>query len=141
MIYSMKQSSVGIVAVLVAALAVPIHGIAASEPVMADPAVLGELNSQLGSKTTAPSQLPLAVSSSAASPTDVRNIPSISGQYSIGGKTVLPYIGAGFSGGYGSELNRSLGGAPPIQNDVGLRSHFGQNVSPNEFRLGVHIPF
>ncbi|MEO8340117.1 MAG: hypothetical protein ABI604_10435 [Nitrospirota bacterium] len=140
----MKQSSVGIVAVLVAALAVPIHGIAASEPVMADLAVLGAPNSQLASSTpttTGPSQPPLALSSSAASSTDVQDIPSIHGRYSLGGRTLLPYIGAGFAGGYGSEFNRSLNGAPPTQSDVGLRSQFGQIVSPNEFRLGVHIPF
>ncbi|MEP6933216.1 MAG: hypothetical protein ABI988_04650 [Nitrospirota bacterium] len=140
----MKQSSVGIVAVLVAALAVPIHGIAASEPVMADLAVLGAPNSQLASSmptTTGPSQPPLALSSSAASSTDVQDIPSIHGHYSLGGRTLLPYIGAGFAGGYGSEFNRSLNGAPPTQSDVGLRSQFGQIVSPNEFRLGVHIPF
>jgi hypothetical protein len=144
MIGNMKQSSVGVMVVLVAALAVPIQGVAASDPVMVDSAVLGEPSNQRTSstpKSNVPTPPPLAVPSDAASSADVRDIPSISGRYSIGGRTLLPYIGAGFSGGYSSEFGRSLAVVPPTQNDVGLRSQFGQSVSPNEFQLGVRIPF
>ena len=144
MIDNMKQSSAGIVMVLVVALAASIQGITAPDRVVADSPVFAEPNNQPSSstpKTTAPSQPPLAVPSAAASSADVRDIPSISGRYAIGGRTLLPYIGAGFSGGYSSEFNRSLGGASSTQSDFGLRSQFGQNVSPNEFQLGVRIPF
>ena len=144
MIGNMKQSSAGIVMVLVAALVAPIQGIAASDPVMVDSAVLGDSSSQLASsapETTIPNQPPLAVPSAAASSADVRDIPSISGRYAIGGRTLLPYIGAGFSGGYSSEFGRSLAVVPPTQNDFGLRSQFGQSVSPNEFQVGIRIPF
>ncbi|TKB56981.1 MAG: hypothetical protein E8D49_15260 [Nitrospira sp.] len=140
----MKQSSAGIVMVLVAALVAPIQGIAASDPVTVDSAVLVDSSSQLASsapETAIPSQLPLAVPPAAASSADVRDIPSISGRYAIGGRTLLPYLGAGFAGGYNSEFNRSLSGAPPSQSEFGLRSQFGQSVSPNEFQLGVRIPF
>ena len=138
----MKQYSAGVAVLLVAALAVPIQGIAAQDRV--DSAVLGETSSQPSSstpKTNGPSQPPIALPSTAASSVDVRDIPSISGLYAIGGKTLVPYIGAGFSGGYSSEFNRSLAVVPPTQNDLGLRSQFGQSVSPNEFQLGVRIPF
>ncbi len=144
MIDGMKQCRAWAVVALFVALAVPIQGIAASDHAMADSAVLGEPNSELASstpKTTDPSQPPLAVPSASASSADVREIPSISGRYAIGGRTLLPYIGAGFAGGYNSEFNRSLSGAPPAQSDFGLRSQFGQSVSPNEFQLGVRIPF
>ncbi len=144
MIGNMKQSSAGIVMVLVLALAASIQGIAAPDRVVADSAVFAEPNNQPSSSTpkiTAPSQPPLAVPSASASSADVRDIPSISGRYAIGGRTLLPYIGAGFSGGYGSEFNRSLAGVSPTQSDFGLRSQFGQSVSPNEFQLGVRIPF
>ena len=145
MIGSMKQSSAGIMMVLVAALAVSIQGIAAPDRVVADSPVFAEPNNQPSSSTpktiVVPTQPPIAVPSVAASSADVRDIPSISGRYSIGGKTLLPYIGAGFSGGYGSEFGRSLTVVPPTQNDFGLRSQFGQSVSPNEFQLGVRIPF
>ena len=145
MMNHMKLYGAGIVMLLVAALTAPIPGIAASDRVVADSAVLGEPNSELASgtpKTNVPNQPPPTVPSAAASSSaDVRDIPSISGRYSIGGRTLWPYIGAGFSGGYNSELNRSLGGVPPTQSDLGLRSQFGQSVSPNEFQLGVRIPF
>ena len=141
---SMKHSSAGIVIVLVAALAVSIQGIAAPDPVVADSPVFAESNNQPSSSTpkiTAPSQPPIVAPSTEAASADVRDIPSISGRYSIGGRTLLPYIGAGFSGGYSSEFGRSLAVVPPSQSDFGLRSQFGQSVSPNEFQLGVRIPF
>jgi hypothetical protein len=144
MIDRMKQYRAWAVPALLVALAVHFQGIAASDHAMADSAVLGEPNSELASstpKTTAPSQLPPTAPSASASSADVRDIPSISGRYAIGGRTLLPYIGAGFAGGYNSEFNRSLSGAPPSQSEFGLRSEFGQSVSPNEFQLGIRIPF
>ena len=140
----MKQYCAGLAMVLIAALAAPIQSIAASDPVMVDSAVLGDSSSQLASsapETAIPSQPPIVAPSTEAASADVRDIPSISGRYSIGGRTLLPYIGAGFSGGYSSEFGRSLAVVPPSQSDFGLRSQFGQNVSPNEFQLGVRIPF
>lgn len=140
----MKQSSVRVVVISVAALVASIQGIAAPDRAMADSAVLVEPNGQLASgiaKTNVPSQPPLVAPLAAAPTLDIRDIPSINGRYSIGGSTLLPYIGAGFSGGYSSEFNRSLSGPPITQNDLGLRSQFGQSVSPNEFQLGVRIPF
>ena len=144
MIHSMKLYCAGIAMVLVAALVAPIQSIAASDPVLADSAIFGDSNSQpasIISKTDVPDHSPLAVPSDAASSADIRDIPSISGRYFIGGRTLLPYVGAGFSGGYSSEFGRSLAVVPPSQNDFGLRSQFGQSVSPNEFQLGVRIPF
>jgi hypothetical protein len=52
-----------------------------------------------------------------------------------------PYIGAGFGNGYGSDLERSLNGGPSIQTDPGLRSLFGQGLAPNEFQMGIRLPF
>lgn len=76
-----------------------------------------------------------------APPTIFREIPSISGRFSVGGRAIMPYLGAGFGGGHTSELNRSLTGPPPVQSDAGLRSQFGQGFSPNEFQMGLRIPF
>ena len=144
MIGNMKQSNIGVMVVMVAALAVSIQGIVAPDCVLADSSAFAEPNDQPSlstPETTAPSQPPLAVPSASVSSADVRDIPSISGRYAIGGRTLLPYIGAGFAGGYNSEFNRSLSGAPPSQSEFGLRSQFGQSVSPSEFQLGVRIPF
>jgi hypothetical protein len=70
-----------------------------------------------------------------------RDIPSISGRYSVRGTTVMPYLGAGFSNGYTSDLDRSLNSGASSQTDTHLRSLFGQNLAPNEFQMGVRIPF
>lgn len=70
-----------------------------------------------------------------------RDIPSISGHYAVGGRAVMPYVGVGFGGGYTSDVNRSLAGSLPAPTEFGLRSQFGQGFSPNEFQLGLRIPF
>lgn len=70
-----------------------------------------------------------------------RDIPSVSGKYSIRGTTVMPYVGAGFGNGYPSDVDRSLNTPAPTTGDAGLRSQFGQNISPNEFQIGVRFPF
>ena len=127
-----------------AALAVPTQSVAGRDRIETDSATIGEATSQLSSgmlKNDLPIQPPAAASSMPLSSSGFREIPSISGRYAIGGTTLLPYIGAGFSGGYSSELNRSLGGASPTLSDIGLRGQFGQSVSPNEFQMGIRIPF
>jgi len=70
-----------------------------------------------------------------------RDVPSLSGRYSAGSMTFLPYIGAGFGAGYNSELDRTF--APNLQpqhslNAGGLQ---GQGMVPNEFQMGIRIPF
>lgn len=70
-----------------------------------------------------------------------RDVPSISGAYSLAGTTLRPYVGAGFSNGYATDLDRSLNIAPASQADTGLRGMLGQNMAPSEFQWGVRIPF
>ena len=70
-----------------------------------------------------------------------RDVPALSGRYSAGNMTFLPYIGAGFGAGYNSELDRTF--APNLQpqhslNAGGLQ---GQGMVPNEFQMGIRIPF
>ena len=144
MMYNMKQYIAVASMVLIAVLAATSQGVAGWDHATAGSAAPGEKSSQLSSNTVSndvPSQFPIVAPSASASPPDVRDVPSISGRYLLGGKTLLPYLGAGFSGGYGSEFNRSLGGVPPALSDFGLRSQFGQSVSPNEFQIGIRIPF
>ena len=66
-----------------------------------------------------------------------RDVPSINGRYSVGDMTLLPYIGAEFGVGYTSELDRSS--APSVQHQQNATS--GQSAVPNEFQMGVRIPF
>lgn len=73
----------------------------------------------------------------------VRMIPTLSKQLSVGGATLEPYIGAGFGGGYATDLDRSLNAAPNSSGsfDSGLKSLFGQSLIPNEVQLGIRLPF
>jgi hypothetical protein len=73
----------------------------------------------------------------------VRTIPTLSKQLSVGGTTLEPYIGAGFGGGYATDLDRSLNAAPISSGsiDSGLKSLFGQSLIPNEVQLGVRLSF
>lgn len=144
MMKNMRHHRATALVVLLAALAVSTQtGAARDRLVAASPAGV-EMNSglvQSALKNDVPLQPQGALPSQSASSTIFRDIPSISGRYSLGGRTIMPYVGAGFGGGYASELNRSLGGAPPTPTDSGLRSQFGQGFSPNEFQMGVRIPF
>ena len=70
-----------------------------------------------------------------------RDIPSISGNYTVKGTRIMPYIGAGFGHGYTSDVDRSLNSSPSIQTDLGLRSMLGQGLTPSEFQMGLRIPF
>jgi len=70
-----------------------------------------------------------------------RDIPSLSRNSLGGGSKLTPYIGAGFGSGYASDLDRSLSGGASTQTDSGSRSHLGQGITPNEFQMGIRIPF
>ena len=70
-----------------------------------------------------------------------RDLPSISGNYTVKGRRIMPYIGAGFGHGYTSDVDRSLNSSPIGQTDPGLRSLFGQGLTPSEFQMGLRIPF
>lgn len=85
--------------------------------------------------------------SSAAMPVEnlviLRTLPTVSKQILLGGTTLLPYIGAGFGGGYVTELDRSLNSASSISSNTfnsGLKN-ISQGLLPNEVQLGVRFPF
>jgi hypothetical protein len=74
----------------------------------------------------------------------LRTIPTLSKQISVGGTTLLPYIGAGFGGGYATELDRSLNTLQSASSgsfNAGLKNLFGQQLIPNEVQLGIRFPF
>ncbi|OGW49722.1 MAG: hypothetical protein A2V62_12055 [Nitrospirae bacterium RBG_19FT_COMBO_58_9] len=132
------------VSLLFAVLAGPPEAVAVEARVAGDsPALLSTTQSlSLGrsvNDVTVPSSAALPLSSPRSE--IFRDIPSISGRYSVGGRTILPYLGAGFGGGYTSEFNRSFGAPSSLQSDAGLRSQLGQGLSPNEFQMGLRIPF
>jgi hypothetical protein len=92
-------------------------------------------------KKSTPGQAPSTTAGQSSSATVLRDVPSISGRYSVGGTTLMPYLGAGFGSGYASELDRSLNSPLSTSTDTGLRSQFGQSLTPNELQMGIRIPF
>ena len=76
----------------------------------------------------------------------MRTIPTISAQFAVGRTTMIPYLGAGFGGGYATEFDRSLHTLPVTASGlslttVGLRNLFGPHLVPNEVQLGIRLPF
>ncbi len=74
----------------------------------------------------------------------LRTLPTVSKPISVGGTTLVPYIGAGFGGGYATELDRSLNTAQSASSgsfNAGLKNLFGQQLIPNEVQLGIRFPF
>jgi hypothetical protein len=74
----------------------------------------------------------------------LRTIPTLSKPILVGGTTLVPYIGAGFGGGYATELDRSLNTAPSASSgsfNAGPKNLFGQQLVPNEVQLGIRFPF
>jgi hypothetical protein len=71
----------------------------------------------------------------------VRQTPTLSGRLEINKQTLLPYIGAGFGGGFVTERDRAFGpsSVSPQQNPLG--ESLGKGPMPNEFQMGVRIPF
>ncbi len=71
----------------------------------------------------------------------VRQTPTLSGRLEINRQTLRPYIGAGFGGGFVTERDRAMGpsSVTPQQNLFG--ESLGKTVMPNEFQMGLRIPF
>lgn len=72
-----------------------------------------------------------------------RQVPTITGRVSMGDTTLMPYLGAGFGGGFASDLNRATtrDSASSSQDDRSLRDLLGKNLVPNEVHVGIRIPF
>ena len=62
--------------------------------------------------------------------------PKLMGRYSWNGQTIMPYVGLGFSHGEPTDMNRTI-----ILEDRILRQGFGQTMTPNDFQLGLRLPF
>lgn len=76
----------------------------------------------------------------------LRTIPTLSTQIAVGDTTFIPYLGAGFGGGYATEFDRSLHTLSAASSGFssttpGLRNLFGPHLVPNEVQLGIRFPF
>jgi len=106
----------------------------ADEPVQEYPALSG-LRSQDGP------QLSDGASAAEAKQDLIRQAPSISGRFQVHDQTFLPFVGAGFSAGYASERDRALGTDLSSQSSGLFGNGLSKGFMPNEFQMGIKIPF
>lgn len=70
---------------------------------------------------------------------------TLAGRYTMNGSTVIPYIGVGFGGGETTDVNRTVARHSAlqgsIQQDPLMNDVFRKTFVPNEFQLGIRIPF
>ena len=71
----------------------------------------------------------------------LREPPTITGEIRVGDHTFIPYLGAGFGSGYATERDRMLGSDPMLQQKNILGNGNGSGYLPNEFQMGLRIPF
>ena len=70
-----------------------------------------------------------------------RQAPTLSGQVRVSEQTLIPYIGAGFGGGYVTERDRALNLQPVLPQHSLFGESMGKSMMPNEFQMGIRIPF
>lgn len=113
------------------------QGIALAEAPSSEPPVWSELRSHSShvlsqAPTTSERQFDI-----------FRQTPTLSGRVQVSEQTLIPYVGAGFGGGYVTERDRALSPLPgfPQQNLLGDSLGMGKGMMPNEFQMGIRIPF
>lgn len=70
-----------------------------------------------------------------------RQSPVLSGRLRVSEQTLIPYIGAGFGGGYVTERDRALNPQPVLPQQNLFGESMGKSMMPNEFQMGIRIPF
>ena len=54
---------------------------------------------------------------------------------------MIPFVGAGFGGGYVTERDRALGPSQAFPQQNLLGDSLGKGMMPNEWQMGIRIPF
>lgn len=71
----------------------------------------------------------------------IRQTPTLSGRLQVSEQTLIPYVGAGFGGGFVTERDRALGPSSMFPQQNLLGESLGKGMMPNEFQMGIRIPF
>jgi hypothetical protein len=70
---------------------------------------------------------------------------TLAGRYTMNGSTLIPYIGLGFGGGETTDVNRAVTRQSSLQSSIQqdrlMSDVLGKTLVPNEFQLGIRIPF
>ena len=102
---------------------------------------LNERPAWSASRIQAPSGLPQLSTVNDRGQDIIRQTPTLSGRLQLSEQTLIPYVGAGFGGGFVTDRDRALGPSSmfPQQNILG--ESLGKGMMPNEFQIGIRIPF
>jgi hypothetical protein len=71
----------------------------------------------------------------------IRQTPTLSGRLQFSQQTLIPFVGAGFGGGFVTERDRVMGSSPMFPQSNILGESLGKGMMPNEFQMGIRIPF
>jgi hypothetical protein len=102
---------------------------------------LNELPAWSAGHTQSPStlsQLPTVIDQSQEI---IRQTPTLSGRLQVSKQTLIPYVGAGLGGGFVTERDRALGPSSVFPQQNLLGESLGKGMIPNEFQVGIRIPF
>ena len=71
----------------------------------------------------------------------IRQTPTLSGRLQLSQQTLIPFVGAGFGGGFVTERDRAMGSSSMFPQQNLLGESLGKGMMPNEFQMGIRIPF
>ncbi len=116
-------------------LAVAWGGVVSAENPLNEPPVWGAVRTQ---PPSALSQLPTVNDRGQ----DIfRQTPTLSGRLDVSEQTLIPYVGAGFGGGFVTERDRALGPSSGFPQQNLLGESLSKGMMPNEFQMGIRFPF
>ena len=130
---------------LLALVLLALPSLAGGEEPLLVPPVLPALTALAPVTKSSSSLLPSTTLSSGAANNVFSQPPTLGGRYTVNGSTVIPYIGLGFGGGETTDVNRTAARQSILQNSVQqdrlLNDVLGKSLVPNEFQVGIRIPF
>ncbi len=71
----------------------------------------------------------------------IRQTPTLSRRLQLSQQTLIPFVGAGFGGGFVTERDRAMGSSSMFPQQNLLGESLGKGMMPNEFQMGIRIPF
>ena len=71
----------------------------------------------------------------------IRQTPTLSGRLQLSQQTLIPFVGAGFGGGFVTERDKAMGSSSMFPQQSLLGESLGKGMMPNEFQMGIRIPF
>lgn len=69
------------------------------------------------------------------------DLPVLTTRYGSGSHAFLPFLGVGFGHGETADVTRQIFNDSAVQGAPSVQRLLGNNLMPNEFQVGIRIPF